>query len=149
MSRDYDWCVKKNRILRQEFADDLVEPELASAKADLIRARKTYEDADFKWATIQAYYSMFHAARALLYHKGLREKSHSCLKHAIEALYVETGILEMEYLSDFDTTMLLRETADYKSDFSREGAETSIDCARRFLEKVKKILPEREGTPAQ
>ena len=141
MSRDYDWCIKKRRIVRQEFVDDLIKPEFESAKADLVRAEKTFADADYKWATIQAYYSMFHAARALLHHKGFREKSHACLKYAIEALYVDSGILEIEYLSDFDTTMLLRETADYKSDFSKEGAETSIDCARRFIKRAEEIIP--------
>jgi len=140
MSRDYDWCLRKKRIVRQELAEDLIEPELTSAAADFARARKTFEEADFKWATIQAYYSMFHAARALLFRKGFREKSHSCLKSAIEALYVEAGLLEKKYLTDFDTTMLLRETADYKSDFSEEGAAASIECAERFIARAKELL---------
>jgi uncharacterized protein (UPF0332 family) len=140
MSRDYELCLKRRRIVSQEFAGDLIKPELEDAKLDLARAKKTHADADYKWATIQAYYSMFHAARALLFNKGFREKSHACLKFAIGALYVETGILEKEYLTDFDTTMLLRETADYKSDFSQEGAEASIDNAERFLARVKSLL---------
>lgn len=140
MSRDYDWCLKKKRIVAQEFAGDLVKPELEAATSDLARAIKTHEEEDYKWATIQAYYSMFHAARALIHNRGLREKSHSCLKYAIDALYVEAGILEKEYLDDFDSTMLLRETADYKSDFSQEGAASSIDCAERFLTRVNSLL---------
>lgn len=140
MSKAYEWCLKRKRIVKQQYAEELVNPELEAASSDLARAKKTYSDEDFKWATIQAYYSMFHAARALLHNKGLREKSHSCLKHSIEALYVETGILEKEYLADFDTTMLLRETADYKSDFSQDGAASSIDCAERFLARVLDLL---------
>lgn len=140
MSRDYDRCIKKKLIVRQELAGDLIKPEIESARNDLASARKTYEDADYKWSTIQAYYSMFHAARALLHYKGFREKSHACLKYAIEALYVETGALGKKQLSDFDTTMLLREAADYKSDFSREGADSSIAYAARFLERAEKIL---------
>lgn len=140
MNRDYQRCIRNKLIARQEFAKDLIKPEIESARGDLASARKTYADADYKWSTIQAYYSIFHAARALLHQKGLREKSHACLKYAIEALYVETGELERQHLSDFDTTMLLREAADYKSDFSREGAESSIDCAASFLEKAEGIL---------
>lgn len=140
MSRDYDRCIKKKLIVRQELASDLIKPEIESARNDLGSARKTYEDADYKWSTIQAYYSMFHAARALLRYKGFREKSHACLKYVIEALYVETGALGKKHLSDFDTTMLLREAADYKSDFSREGADSSIAYAARFLERAEKIL---------
>lgn len=140
MSRDYEWCLEKRRIVRQEYAEDLIDPELKNAKADLMTAKKTYSDSGFKWATIQAYYSMFHAARALLFRKGFREKSHSCLKAAIATLYVETGLLENDYLADFDSTMLLRESADYKSDFSREGAEAAIDNAERFLARTNKLL---------
>lgn len=140
MSREYDRCLKQKRIVTQEFAEDLVEPELQTATSDLARAKKTYDEEDYKWATIQAYYSMFHAARALLHSRGFREKSHSCLKYAIDALFVETGVLEKKYLTDFDTTMLLRETADYKSDFSQDGAASSIDCADRFLARIKSLF---------
>lgn len=59
MSRDYEWCLEKRRIVRQEYAEDLIDPELKNAKADLMTAKKTYSDSGFKWATIQAYYSMF------------------------------------------------------------------------------------------
>jgi len=130
----------EKRIVRQEFTEDLIEPELVDAKADLARAKKTFAEDDPKWATIQAYYSMFHASRALLYKKGFREKGHSCLKHAIKALYVDSGILKTEFLADFDATMLLRETADYKSDFSDEGAAASIDNAERYLARVIELL---------
>ncbi|MCL4499807.1 MAG: HEPN domain-containing protein [Chloroflexi bacterium] len=76
----------------------------------------------------------------MLFKKGYREKSHGCLKSAIQALFVDGGIMDQEYVDDFDTTMLLRETADYKSDFSKEGAETAIDNAERFLAKTEEIL---------
>lgn len=72
--------------------------------------------------------------------KGYREKSHFCLKVAIQALYVDEGTLDKKYVDDFDTTMLLRETADYKSNFSKEGAESSIKSAQDFLAKAEEIL---------
>jgi len=64
--------------------------------------------------------------RALLFDKGFREKSHFCLKAAIQELYADAGLIEQKYVDDFDATMLLRETADYRSDFSEEGAAASI-----------------------
>ena len=36
--------------------------------------------------------------------------------------------------------MLLRETADYKSDFSKEGAEVALENAERFLAEASRIL---------
>jgi uncharacterized protein (UPF0332 family) len=140
MSRDFDGCLKKRRVVRQDSAAGFIPPELEAARSDLESARRSLDKHDEKWATIQAYYSIFHAARALLFAKGYREKSHFCLKAAIQALYVDTGILEQEFVDDFDTTMLLRETADYRSDFSRDGAASALQSAERFLARAAELL---------
>jgi len=144
MSSDYERCLKKKRIVTQSYSHELIESELQTADQDLASARKTFADSNFKWATIQAYYAMFHAARALLFEKGFREKSHYCLKAAIQEIYADTGLIDQKYVDDFDATMLLRETADYRSDFSEEGAAVSIESAELFLSKAVEILPRRK-----
>lgn len=83
---------------------------------------------------------MFHAARALLYSKGYREKSHFCLRTAIKNLFVDKNLLEPSFLDDYDMAKDLRENADYKSDFSKENAEQLIIKAKRFLDKAKILL---------
>ena len=140
MSRDFDECRKSKRIVRQESAAGLIPAELDAARKDLEWARHSLEEQNEKWATIQAYYSIFHAARALLLARGFREKSHFCLKAAVQSLYVDQGILAQEFVDDFDTTMLLRETADYRSDFSRDGATSALRSAERFLAKAEGLL---------
>jgi uncharacterized protein (UPF0332 family) len=140
MSSDFDECLKKRRIVRQDFTAELTPSESAAARSDLESARRSLADGNEKWATIQSYYAIFHAARALLFAKGYREKSHFCLKAAIQALYVDTGILEQRFVDDFDATMLLRETADYRSDFSRDGAEAALHGAERFLARAEELL---------
>jgi len=87
---EYDECIKKGKIRSFSRGNSLASNELETAKSDLERARKTYKDGDFKWATIQIYYSMFHSARSLLYSKNLREHSHFCLIEAIRTLFVNT-----------------------------------------------------------
>jgi len=140
MNKDFERCIKNKRIVHQDYAKALVDDELKAASNDLVRAKKTFDEPDYKWATIQAYYSMFHAARALLFAKNYREKNHFCLKVAIQALYADAGLIDQQYVDDFDTTMLLRETADYKSDFSKEGAEAALENAEMFLTKAKEML---------
>ncbi|MFH0732295.1 MAG: HEPN domain-containing protein [Candidatus Omnitrophota bacterium] len=90
MSREYDDCVKRGKIKPFSRGSALAPKEIETAQTDLERARKTYEEGDYKWAIVQIYYSMFHSARALLYAKNLREHSHYCLLAAIKTLYVET-----------------------------------------------------------
>ncbi len=140
MNKDFERCVRNKRLVLQGHVQNLIPDELSAACADLMRAKKTFREEDYKWSTIQAYYSMFHSARALLFDKGYREKSHICLKYAIQELYAEQGLIEQEYVDDFDVTMLLRETADYNSDFSKEGAGTAIQNAKSFLKRAKELL---------
>lgn len=90
MSREYDDCIKRGKIKPFSRGSALAPKEIEAAGADLKRARKTYKEGDYKWATIQIYYSMFHSARALLYAKNLREHNHYCLIMAMKILYVKT-----------------------------------------------------------
>lgn len=83
---------------------------------------------------------MFHAARALIYSRGYREKSHYYLLVALQALFVDSNLIEDRLAKDFHTAMVLREGADYHGEFSEEGAESSINSAIKFLQKTREIL---------
>jgi uncharacterized protein (UPF0332 family) len=81
---------------------------------------------------------MFHAARALVYSKGVREKSHYALLVALRELFGNQ--LESELIENFEEAMSLREEADYGLIFSEEGATSIVNNAGKFLNKVKEIL---------
>lgn len=93
---------------------------------------------NFKWATIQGYYSIFHSARALLYSKGYREKSHYALLVAIKELFTQNIVSSL--IQGFEDAMSLREAADYGLTFSKEGAKDVINTAKKFLIRAKEIL---------
>jgi len=107
---------------------------------DLETAKKSFEDSNFKWAIIQAYYSIFHAARALLFKAGYREESHSALKLAFKALYIETGILPQSTYNTLERGMNLREIADYKETYSQSGADNLIKSVIVALEEIQNVL---------
>ncbi len=140
MSIEFQKCIERKKLKRFKAAKGVIEKETHTSKDDLVFAKKSFDDQNFKWATIQAYYSMFHSARVLIYSKGYREESHYCLRVALENLFVEHGLLDSELLDGFDLARGLREDADYRAKFSKESAEESIHSAERFLEEVKKIL---------
>lgn len=118
----------------------MAKKELKLATEDLNAANKTFREKNYKWAVIQTYYSMFHSARALLYNKNYRERSHFCLIEAIRTLYVEKGELEIFFLEDLIKAKNLREAADYYGDYSPTNAKKLIERAGAFLEKAFKIL---------
>jgi len=54
--------------------------ELEQARYDLNMARRSYEAGDYKWASIQAYYSSYHSGQAMVREKmsiDMKKNSHS------------------------------------------------------------------------
>ena len=140
MDYHFKRCLEKKNLIKVDIDKDLIKKELKAAESDLKDSQDVLNAGKVKWATISAYYSMFHAARALLYSKGYREKSHFCLRAALKNLFVDKNLLEASFLDDYDTAKDLRENADYKSDFSQSSAEQLLNKAKQFLDKTKKLL---------
>jgi uncharacterized protein (UPF0332 family) len=138
MSFKFKQLLGERRLTKIKPDRKLVLKEMKGAKSDLETARKSLQDGNFKWATIQGYYSIFHAARALLYSKGFREKSHYALLIAIRELF--RNELGLSLIQGFEDAMNLRQTADYGLTFSEEGAIDVIETAEKFLLATKEVL---------
>jgi uncharacterized protein (UPF0332 family) len=124
MSRDFKACLDKKKLYRSDTAKALAGKEFKSATDDLADAEMSLAQKRCKWATIQAYYAMFHAARALLYSRGYRERSHFCVVAGIEHLFGETKQIELTWVRALKNAMSLREDAGYSDAYSPDGAET-------------------------
>lgn len=137
---DIQEAIEKRRIIPFSDGPKVSSKELRTAKEDLQEAKETLVREKFKWATTQAYYTIFHTSRALLYKKKYREKSHIQLALAIKAFYVDEGLLPQEYYDNFIQAMDLREMADYKRKFSKQGAEQNIQAAEEAIKLVENLL---------
>ncbi|MDD2890632.1 MAG: HEPN domain-containing protein [bacterium] len=126
-------CFEKNRLVEFPQAKTFVARELKEAEDDLRSAKESVKTENYKWATIQAYYTMFHCARSLVYKLGYREKNHFCLISALKAFYLDKGLIEHKVIEDIQLGKRMREGADYHADFSKEGAEALIKSAEKFL----------------
>lgn len=136
----FEQCLKSGKIKEFSQGKALVKKELQTAGQDLIDGKEGFERKKYKWTTIQSYYVMFHAARALLYAKNYREKSHYCLIIALRHFYVETGKLPVYFIEALEKGKALREDADYYDDWSQIGAEQALNLAEEFLNKVKELV---------
>ena len=139
-SIEFEKALDHKRIIPFDKGENLLKKELRAAKDDLEEALDRFKNEKYKYSTIMSYYSMFHSARALLYSKSYREKSHYYLLVAMQALFVDKGLISEKLAKEFHTAMILRESADYHGEFSKDGAKTSIDSAQNLLTVVKKIL---------
>jgi uncharacterized protein (UPF0332 family) len=140
MNADFEDCLRRRRIWEFSRGKSLVEKELKTAEKDLVDGKEGLQREKYKWSTVQAYYSMFHSARALLYAKNYREKSHYCLIAALRALYVDKKLLPSSLIESLQNGKRLREQADYYDDWSKEGAESLLSTAEEFLSKAKALI---------
>jgi uncharacterized protein (UPF0332 family) len=140
MNPEFKQCLENKKIITFAKGKNLVRKEITVAQSDLFDAKAGYENERYKWSTIQAYYAMFHAARALVFSEGYREKSHYCLAVALRALFADSKRMDVQLVRDFLNAMNLREAADYESDFSQAGAKAVIDSADKFIEQAIAIL---------
>jgi uncharacterized protein (UPF0332 family) len=140
VNQEFKQCLESKKIVPLVRGKSLVKKELSVAVSDLSDAKAGYETKRYKWSTIQAYYAMFHAARALIYSQGYREKSHYCLAIALRALFVDEGTMDAKLVRDFLNAMNLRQAADYEAEFSQSGAKAVIASAEKFIEKATVIL---------
>ena len=140
MNPEFNKLVETGKLIVFPKGKDLVEKELAVAKSDLLDAKAGFDAGRFKWSTIEGYYSMFHAARALIYSKSYRERSHYAVTIALKTLFVEECLLDIRYVRDLMNAMNLREAADYQAEFSQEGSEAVIKAAGDFIKTAARIL---------
>jgi uncharacterized protein (UPF0332 family) len=140
MNIEFKECLNKGKIKEFSRGPELAIVELNAAESDLKRANKTLEEKDYKWTTVQVYYSMFHTARALLYSKKYREHSHYCLILSLRVLFTEAGVLSVKFVEKLQEAKRLREDADYYNRWSQNAAEEFVKIASEFIEEAKKLI---------
>ena len=137
-------CFEKGQLVKKAG-------DLKKATASLKISREHIGDAKvhqdnklYNWALIAAYTSMFHAARALLFRDGIKERSHFCLCVYVKENY--KGQIELKYLNELDILREQRHRILYgdrdieTKEIQEEEADSAIKMADGFLESVKKII---------
>ncbi|MDV3103349.1 MULTISPECIES: HEPN domain-containing protein [Thermococcus] len=112
----------------------------------LSEARKTLGFGSYRSSLIASYMAMFHAARALLFKDGWREKSHYCIARYLDEFYVKTGKLDGSWVELLDRMRELRHEDQYDIVYTPEAeeAEEALEIAGKFIDVVKKLLEELE-----
>ena len=131
-------CLEKGYLQKSEPANDLAGKELNEAKYDLDKAEKAFKEEDYKWSIVKCYYSMFHAAKSVLFKLGYIEKRHIAVLIVLEELN-KKGKIESKFITNYKASMTAREDADYRYSYSKETAEYELSITREFLEEIGKL----------
>ncbi len=134
-----DECIRDGYLKKVEVARDLVDKEFKESLYDLSKAKEALEKKDFKWAIVKSYYSMFHAARAVLFSLGYKERRHFAIQVVLEDLE-RKGKVESLYLEYFSAAMEAREGADYRYEYSEKTASDILEYAEEFIDRTKKLI---------
>lgn len=136
-----DDCFKK-RLLRRTKPDKLkVTKALEMAEIKKERALELFKNDFFEESIVASYTSMFQAARSILFHDGIIEKSHACVVAYLREYY--SSKLGQNVISWLDTYRLERHESFYgleKSIINEDEAKDALEKSKKFLESVQQIL---------
>lgn len=109
-------------------------------------AKIMFENKRYKNTLNRAYYSIFHAIRAVNALNGYDSSKHSGVIAYFNQEYVKTGIFEKEASKIIKRASESREKADYLDFFvaSREDAQNQIRYAEIFQNWVRDFLKQKE-----
>ncbi|MBS3907683.1 MAG: HEPN domain-containing protein [Syntrophaceae bacterium] len=126
---------------------DLIVIQIEKSNEKLKAARVLLKEGFVDDAISRAYYSMFHAASAVLFAEGITVESHSALKTMFGLHFVKTGKIDKKYGRWLNKLKDERENGDYDifTSFDCKDAGDDIKEAEKFLEEMKKYLFRQHG----
>ena len=107
--------------------------------------KKNLKMNEYKTANNRAYYSVFHAMRAVLALDEVDFKKHSGVIAYFREHYVKTGIFDRKYSDIISGTSLIRNKSDYDDFYVADKEETAelLSDAEKFTQAVKEYLNTR------
>lgn len=128
--------------MTRESSKRFVEASLLRAEKALRSAKLLEENGEPEDAVSRAYYAMFHAARAILFSKGVKAKTHRGTISLFGEKIVKEGVLSRKFADMLRKALDLRQKSDYElyAELNEELVEEVIKNAGKFVEKIKELL---------
>ena len=132
-------------MLHNEKPVTLSKYRLEQSLEFLNSAKKNLEMDELKTANNRAYYSVFHAMRAVISMNELDFKKHSGVISYFRENYIKTKIFDRVCSDIVSTTSLIRNKSDYDDFYiaSRQETIEQVENAQIFYDKVKEYLEQR------
>lgn len=120
---------------------------LTHAEECLSATKSLRETGNYKSAANHAYYTVFHAIRAVLSLNEIDMKRHSGVISEFRRLYIKTGIFQSELSQIISSLFEIRSDSDYDDFFviSKNEVDEQIKNAELFLTSVRTYLGEVDG----
>jgi uncharacterized protein (UPF0332 family) len=126
----------------EERQRDLSRYRMEKAKDDLGVSKLNLDNKKFSQSINRSYYSMFHAARALLALERYDSKKHSGVISYFTKNFIKPGKIESEYSKMLTGAFRIRNACDYDDFFvvAYTDAKAQYDNAVRFIERIERYI---------
>ena len=132
--------LEKGLIRKQAVDQEEISGSVIISERFIERAHGNLDMKFFDISFLLSYTAMFHAARALLFKAGYKERSHFGMIAALKEIYNKDSEMS-ECLNVLDTYRLARHSVQYSGELSNElDAIQSIKDAKKFIKIVKARL---------
>lgn len=102
---------------------------LAKSKEDLIAAKLLFDNGNYRIANNRAYYSIFHALRAVLVLDNFDSSKHSGVIAEFRRRYIKEDIFPIEMSKMLGSAFTIRNASDYDDMFIASKNETAEQIA--------------------
>ncbi len=139
---DFEDCMKKGLLRNIPPSRETAEGSVRAADRWIEEAGKNLSSEAFSSSALSSYLAMFHAARAILFLDGFRERSHYCIARYLEERYVKKKLLESKWVELLDHYRELRHESQYNVSFftAEDEAESALKTAKAFVKRMKGLL---------
>jgi hypothetical protein len=122
--------------------NDSSRKELIRAGKALLAAKTLLENRLYEDCVSRAYYSVLHAAKAVLATEGIEPQSHYAVRRMFGLQFVKTGKIEKDYARILTAEQEDREISDYDIhvEMEQDTAQKRVADAERFLKRIEKYL---------
>jgi len=116
--------------------------EIERATAELNAALLLHEKDFFFKSVSSAYFSIYHAAKALLLIKGVEPKTHEGMERMFGLYYIKTKEFDLTVGKTLGRLMKMRQEADYYPEvpLTEDESDGAIKMAGDFVETAKKLI---------
>ena len=141
MPLSYEECLRQGLLRRIPPSREKASQSIQKAQRWLAESQQPLTSGASGASVLAAHLAMFHAARALLFRDGFREKSHACVARYLDQ-YVTKNALEQKWVDLLDHARETRHDDQYDLSFvsTREDAERAVHTAGEFLKRLQELV---------
>ena len=138
---DLENCLNRGQLRKVESSVTKSQRSIQEAYKWLEESHKNIDSGAYSSAQLSIYLIFFHAARAVLFRDGIREKSHYCIGIYLNA-YSQKGLLEEKWIILLDRMRSTRHAGQYsfQSEPTKDEVLSELKSAQRFVKRMEELL---------